>query len=286
MPQKRLVSQLSRHTLFLALTVLILCGETAAAGEALRVLSLSVNDASAIGAPASAVTKQPVWRTTFGSERVSDDKGQTSGLGIEADVVLLQNVTNLKSLRRAFPPKYWRIIISKQMVLSDDPADPRSFEAISKSPATAVAVRFQKGVRVAGHLHLMELAARSSLAEAAKQSGALELSSAPLVAAIAVRLDLSGRTAWVVSAALDASCAIPGPVCPQRARLGAWIADRHKDGEAVISGGLLSEPEVTATECAVQTITVYPARVGALKTTNAATKRDGLGCAAYADAGG
>jgi hypothetical protein len=270
----------------LAGVMLSLYGGIATAGEALRVLSLSAAQASAIQAPASAIAKQPVWRTTFGSERKTTDKPPTSALGVEADVVLLQDVTNLLAIRRAFPPKSWRIVVSRQMVLSDDPLDPRSSEAVSRNPATAVAIRFQAGIRMAGQDHLQQLAARPALTAAAKLAGAPELSAAPLVAATAVRLNLGGRFVWLASVVLDESCAIPGPVCPQRARLNTWIEDRHKMGEAVIVGGLLRESTGMGTECAAQLITVFPARDGLQASTALASNRGDLGCAASVDAGG
>lgn len=270
----------------IGLSMMSLCGGSATAGEALRVLSLSAADARAIQAPAKAANPAPMWRTTFGSERKTIEKRSAPALGVEADVVLLQNVTNLLALRRAFPPKSWRIIVSRQMVLTDDPLDPRSGEAVSRNPATAVAVRYQSGIRVAGQEHLLALASRTQLAEAAKIAGAPELSAAPLVAATAVRLNLNGRFAWVVSAVFDESCAIPGPVCPQRARLDAWIDERHKMGEAVIAGGLLRDGSAAGTECAAQSVVVIPARDGLTRTSTQATKRDLLGCAASVDAGG
>jgi hypothetical protein len=265
--------------------VIGLLADPATAGEALRVLSLSAAGAPAIQSPAPQ-SAPPVWRTTFGSERKTLDKKPASPLGVEADVVLLQDVTNLLQLRRAFPAKSWRLIVSRQMVITDDPLDPRSYEAVSKNPATVVAVRFQPGVRVAGQEHLMDLAARPLLAEAAKVTGAPELSAAPLVAGTAVRLNIGGNFAWVISASFDESCGIPGPSCPQRTRLNTWIDQRRKMGEAVITGGLLRESTAAGMDCAAQSVSVYAARDGVLTTTSAASRRDGMGCAAYADAGG
>jgi hypothetical protein len=39
-------------------------------------------------------------------------------------------------------------------------------------------------------------------------------------------------------------------------------------------------------DCAAQSVAVYPARDGMLTTVSAATRRDGMGCAALARAGG
>ena len=271
------------------------------AGDALKVLSLSAAEAPAIQSPLPN-SGPPVWSTTFGSERkptvaaelkttfgterkVKDAK-PISAAGLEADVVLLQDVTNLLQLKRAFPPASWRLIVSRQMVLSDDPTQPRSLQPVSKIPATVVAVRFQSGVRIAGQEHLMDLAARDPLAEAARLTGAPELSRTPLVAGTAVRLNIDGKFVWVVSAAFDDSCGIPGPVCPQRTRLNTWIDQRRKMGEAVIAGGLLRDSMATGTDCAAQSVAVYPAREGVLTSVSVASRRGSMGCAALAFAGG
>jgi hypothetical protein len=229
-----------RRLVAAALTCLVLAAagsRPARAGEALRVLSLSAAEAAVITAPMPG-SPPPVWRTTFGAASLIDANAPKPKV-IEADVVLLQDVTNLMQLRRAFPPKSWRLIVSRQMV----PDDARSPAAISKNPSTVIAVRFQPDIRIAGQEHLMDMADRKSLSEAAKLTGAPELSSAPLVAATAVRLNIVGKFAWVVSASFDESCGIPGPACPQRTRLNTWIDQRRKMGEAVIAGGLLRESE-------------------------------------------
>jgi hypothetical protein len=272
-----------RRLVAAALTCLVLAAagsRPARAGEALRVLSLSAAEAAVITAPMPG-SPPPVWRTTFGAASLIDANAPKPKV-IEADVVLLQDVTNLMQLRRAFPPKSWRLIVSRQMV----PDDARSPAAISKNPSTVIAVRFQPDIRIAGQEHLMDMADRKSLSEAAKLTGAPELSSAPLVAATAVRLNIAGKFAWVVSASFDESCGIPGPACPQRTRLNTWIDQRRKMGEAVIAGGLLRESGAAGMDCAAQSVAVYPARDGMLTTVSAATRRDGMGCAALARAGG
>jgi hypothetical protein len=259
----------------------------AAASDALRVLSLDVSQAPAVKMPAPMAYEKPSWRTSFGSQRQSQPIPASAVPGLDADVVLLQGVTSVKVLNRVFPGRKWRVVVSRQMVLTDDPVDPRSYEAVSAAPATAIAVRYQPGIRVAGQEHFLARALQNS-------AGQPEASVSRPVAATAVRLNLGGRFVWVASVAFGDDCADATKSCPPRTDLEAWRQAKLALGEAVITGGLRQTPMSLATAaandtgapCELQGVIVSSARKEATPWTARAEAKSGLGCAAKAEAGG
>ena len=275
----------------------------AAAQQGLRVMSLDVSDAPAIQAPKSQAPEKPSWRTSFGSQRETKDVPKGPVPGLDADVVLLQGVTNLRAVQRAFPGRTWKLVVSRQMVLTDDPVDPRSYEAVSNEPATAVAVRYQAGVRVAGQEHFLTHAQTQSAAEAAAPSQEtppgsednrpiagtprLIAGTPPLIAGTAVRLNIGGRFLWVASVAFGDTCADGTKPCAQRDRLDSWRQTKLAAGEAVMTGGLRQLPVPKGNgACGQQSVKVSPARKDAPSPLELATPREGLGCTALATAGG
>lgn len=267
-------------------------GTPVAAGEALRVMSFDAASAPAIGTPSKEQPGKPSWRTSFGSERetMQGPKGPVPGL--EADIVLLQGVTNLKALQQTFPGRHWRLVVSRQMVLSDDLTDPRSFEAVSNDPATAIAVRYQAGLRVAGQEHFLTLPQRQApeTANPPEPSSASGAKMQRLVAGTAVRINIGGRFVWAASVQLSSACDASPKPCDQRESLDAWRQAKLASGEAVITGGLWQAPPPPTTgpapDCTLQTITVSPVRKDAPSQMERAAHREGLGCAALAEAGG
>ena len=282
----------------------------ALAGDALRVMSLDVSNAPAIQQPVVPSAGKPAWRTSFGSERESKPEPSGPVPGLDADVVLLQGVTGLKSLNKAFPGRTWRLIVSRQMVVTDDPVDPRSYEAVSNQPATAVAVRYQAGLRVAGQEHFLAPYRPQATEDATIEPPAIKdtnrltagtadliagtphlIAGTPhLIAGTAVRLNIGGRFVWVTSVAFAEPCAEAAKPCPQRDNLETWRQTKIGAGEAVITGGLRQAPlSVSAgplPACADQSIVVLAARKAATPQLERAREASGLGCTAVADAGG
>ncbi len=253
------------------------------ASDELRVISLDVSQAPDVKMPAPLAYEKPSWRTSFGSERQSQPVPASAVPGLDADIVLLQGVTSVKVLNRVFPGRGWRIVVSRQMVLTDDPVDPRSYEAVSSAPSTAVVIRYQAGLRVAGQDHFL----RGPPQNSSPQTDAPGVRPA---AGTAVRLNIGGRFLWVVSVAFGDGCASEADRCEQRTELEAWRQQKLAAGEAVITGGLRQSALILANgpaaACGAQAIYVSPARKEAPQWSAHAKLKTGLGCAAAAEAGG
>jgi hypothetical protein len=270
----------SRARIILGAGVATILGSfPATAADGLRIMSLDVSKAPAIQTPAAQAQEKPSWRTSFGSERESKPIPKAAVPGLDADVVLLQGVTNLKDLSRVFPGRWWKVVVSRQMVLTDDPVDPRSYEAVSNEPATAVAVRYQAGLRIAGQDHFLEHSQPRGIASSRAER---------LVAGTAVRLNIGGRFVWVASVAFTHDCADSSTPCLQRDALETWRQNKLASGEAVIAGGLRQVTIATgaaASDCDTQSISVAPARKDAAHWTAPSNSREGLGCLATAETG-
>lgn len=194
--------------------------------EALTILSV---DASTLpGMPRiSGRDTAPAWRTSFGSERRSEPSRTRPESAVEADIVLLQGVRDVRTLRLWFPAKSWKLVVSRQMLMSEDPLDRWARDGIAPVPTTAVAVRYRPGLRVTAQDHLLDLA---DLGQAADGT--------PGAAATAVRVLIDGRETWAISVMLPSDCVRePDAACPARDRLKTWHAERARDGVRRVTGG-------------------------------------------------
>lgn len=185
------------------------------------------------------------WRHTFGSER-DDNKFYGPGVfNLPVDAVLLQGVRSIPALRRVFPPRTWNLIVSRDYTyaaapLSTLPRDLRAFdisayERNSKHPVTAIAVRYQRRLRVRGIAHLtLDPAGMPSNGE----------TSSPYPSPIAIRLNYHGHFVWLASMASSQNCHVDIGSCPSEKSVGAWQADRAEAGDdtTVLTGGSRSKP--------------------------------------------
>lgn len=178
----------------------------------------------------------------------------------------------MREVRRLFPARDWKLVVSRQLLTSDDPLDPWSRDAVASRPVTAIAVRYQQGVRVIGQDHTMELAAHDASAPAG---------AAP-PAATAVRLNVQGKTVWAVSVALTPGCAADAG-CPARAALEHWRQARRSEGDVTIAGGGL-EGAAAGSVCSGQTITADPPPPGAADVRSTNELHTIAGCLARFDA--
>jgi hypothetical protein len=178
----------------------------------------------------------PRWRTSFGSERRSEAATAKPTTSVDADIVLLQGVTDVRALRRWFPAGQWRVVASRQLIARIGPITPEADapEAVASPlvPSTAIAVRLRRGLRLTAQSHLAELA------DALGQGTA-----APTAAGTAVRVMIDNRETWAISVHLPDGCASG---CPGREALQRWHDARASENIRRVTGGLF-EP-ATATD--------------------------------------
>ncbi len=222
-----------------AIAAALVCNPSAQAGQAgksgLTVITLDLSTA-----PDAPAKKQPsaAWRTTFGSERRSEVIDPREKIDLGADIVLLQGVTNMRSLRRRFPPKSWRLVVSRQLLLIDDPLSIETRDGIAEVPTTAVAVRYQTGVRITGQDHLLALAKPQS-----SEPGR------PHAAGTAVRIQTGGQSMWVLSLDLPDACLSDNAVCPQSSVVESWKSDRSGSAGKIVLGGRFATKSAVEDAC-------------------------------------
>lgn len=202
-----------------------------AAPSPARPLTIVSLDAASIAglAPAAPNKARPAWRTTFGSERRSEPKTVLPTGPVDADVVLILGLTQLRPMRLVFPAKDWKLVVSRQMLAGDGPDGAVSGDgSVVERPVTAVAIRLREGLRVTAQEHLLALA--SPIADG------LARPRAP--AGTAVRIQ-AGRTAlWAVSVDLNPlSCGPDEPQCKEPKVLADWRQQKLAGGEQMIIGG-------------------------------------------------
>ena len=204
----------------------------------------------------------PQWRTSFGSERRSEIGPAKPASSVDADIVLLQGVSDVPALRRWFPAGQWRLIVSRQILSANLPtAQPVA--------TTAIAVRLRRGLRITGQDHLLELA--DSRSQGSQEARA---------AATAVRILLDGRETWAISVLLPEDC---GAGCPGREALDRWHRDREGENVRRVTGGRFetSTPgQIGLSTCDGFGLRLDPAPPPPKLTFTKATQNPLLGCAA------
>ena len=223
----------------------------------LAIVSWHLEDASKAGAVDIRPEPQRVWRHTFGAERKSPSRANFDIARLDADVVLLQGLSMLAHARLLFPASQWRVVASRQIIQPMLPGSNSNarWGSAPRPPTTAIAIRYQRSVRVMGIEHIAEVVA--PVANATSNTDAA--SETP--AAVAVRLRINGRLVWAVSADLPQACGEPAEAptaaCPARAALESWQAAR-RPAERVLIGGPnttpTSSPSPTNPVCRSQAI--------------------------------
>ncbi len=235
----------------------------AAADDPLVLLSIDVRSMPEY-VPKSA-DPAPQWRTTFGSERRSESVKAKPPTAVDADIVLLQGVTDVPTLRRWFPAGQWRLVVSRQIHAANAEADagPTTADRVPL-PTTAVAVRLRRGLRVTGQDHLLEMADASGRGPAAVTA-----------AGTAVRVFIDGRQTWAVSVLLPEDC---GDDCPGRKALERWHQAREREDIRRVTGGRFAP--VTSAGCGSYGLRLDPAPPPPRPPYVAATLTPPLGCTA------
>lgn len=211
----------------------------------------------------------PQWRTTFGSERRSEPVKAKPSTSVDADIVLLQGVTDVPNLRRWFPAGQWRLVVSRQIQAARvDLNVPASDLDRAPVPTTAVAVRLRRGLRVTGQDHLLELADATGRGPAAVTA-----------AGTAVRVLIEGRQTWALSVLLPEDC---GDDCPGRIALDRWHQDREPEEIRRVTGGRFAPASAKSKSvgCGSYGLRLDPAPPPPRQPYVAATLTPLLGCAA------
>jgi hypothetical protein len=211
---------------------------------------------------------RPAWRTSFGSERQTETEikpdagsGPLAALA-DSDAVLIQGVKAAAPLRRLFPPRTWRLIVSRRIIKPDDATAVAGADATSADlpAATAIAVKARQSLRVTARALALRLdltppptddeTADTSPEAAVPATTPSSIPASTSAAATAVRLVERGRTLWIASVALPASCGNGGEPaqCPAWTELEAWRSAKRGAGEATLIGGRLLGKKTAAPE--------------------------------------
>lgn len=198
----------------------------------LTIAILDLAEVPALAPPKPVSADQSAWRTSFGSERKSEPKvkgaSPDSPLAAiaEADAVLIQGVHAAAPLRRLFPPRTWRLIVSRGLASASNSA--RGTNA-GDPTITAIAIKARPDLRVTARSAGLLLEARD--APESDPAG-----TPPPTTATAVRLMDAGRAIWLASVALPAGCS-DASGCTAREQLNAWRETKRGDGELTVIGG-------------------------------------------------
>jgi len=244
----------------------------------LRIASWDLSDAPSLMPPPQAPPQAPAWRTTFGSERRAEAEistiPATQAMSVDADVVLLQGVSDVAALRRLFQPRSWRLVVSRRMQPSGEPSSAYAGPTLNTAlpvRVTAIAVRAKRGLRITGREHILDLARAEEGA-----GGAMPPS------ATVVRIADGTRLLWLLSAALPEACSGKGAECPAQRRISDWQQSKLSAGQATVIGGRLTRPVPGAASpapCAHQAIET-DLRRSEKSPRSQGTARQGAGCVA------
>lgn len=240
-----------RLTLTAAFLLAVLAGAAAAdtappapaAGSGLTIALLDLAEAPDL-MPVAAPTVRPTWRTTFGSERQTAPAPKRSARDAllaalaEVDAVLIQGVAAVGPLRRLFPARDWRLVVSRRVTVPGDADD--LMQSVTLPATTAIVVKARAGLRVTGRSHALRLEG----SDASDAEDTLSPSSA------AVRLSAPGHTLWLAAVALPRACAEEDPPCPALKGLDLWRAAKRSSGEPALIGGRLALAANAGTESA------------------------------------
>ncbi|MGE5266923.1 MAG: hypothetical protein ACM3L9_06115 [Deltaproteobacteria bacterium] len=236
----------------------------AANSEMLKIMAVDAR--SLPGWPvAKPATPTAQWRTSFGSERRSEPARPKPKAAIDADIVLLQGVTDVRAMRAWFPAGQWRLIASPHIFAgSADQMDGSAPAPPTPIPATAVAVRLRPGLRITAKDHLPEVAGPPGDAA----GGA---------AATAARIRFENRETWAVSVFLPDGCA---GSCPQRTALDRWYEARAAENVRRVTGGRFAPAFSAGSGCTAFGLRLDPAPPPPRPAYTSASLTPDLGCTA------
>ena len=238
------IREMAAHALAALLALIVFASTTANAQPVipddvpLRIVSWNLEDAIAAGVIERQEQTRKRWRNTFGAERRIDAASKFSAKSLKADVVMLQGVRNIKEVRRIFPARTWKLIISRQLVKQSDGRLNSESGLSGEGSTTAIAVRYQRYLRVTRFEHLLE--PKKTAARPVTANDGSDGKRIPQSAALALRLNHGSYAFWVVSAALPENCA-ENSDCEEAETLQAWSGPKRKQAKGIIFGGRLNE---------------------------------------------
>ncbi|MEZ5907862.1 MAG: hypothetical protein R3D31_03590 [Hyphomicrobiaceae bacterium] len=228
----------------LLLAVLLAAGSAAAKARELRIATWTMQSDAAAAAALKQRAARPVWRHTFGPRDTGKPKAPPPATLRDADIVALQGVSDLATIRRLFSARQFQIVLSRQVLAhASDETAPGGKLAIGPGGYTAIVVRRRRGLRVLRQEHLSELALPGGVAAQPAHS-----------AGTAVKLSVDGRTVWLVSVVLAGPCPANADVrdsaCvaakAQADTLATWLSLRRRLGETALVAGTIVTPETLA----------------------------------------
>lgn len=231
----------------------------------LKVLSWNVATSPYAIAMRKIKSAAPSWRTSFGAERRTiSPPAAPQAVDFDFDVVLLQGVINPRALRRLFPARRWRLILSPKAMASL-PKGSVFTAPVSTTEVEAVAVRYRRGLRIATRTDVASNADPGAMGEAAPPG-------------LAVKVLDRGRTLWFASVDLAASCTEADMPCSAWQQMTKWRLQQRESGDNAILGGRLSlDGKIEA--CAAMTIEADLAGAG-LPSRAKGERSELLGCSA------
>lgn len=234
--------------------------------QPIRIMSWNVATSPYAIAMRKIKSEPPAWRTSFGAERRTiEAPPRPQASDIKADIVLLQGVINPRAMRRLFPAREWRLILSPR-ALETLPKGSVFTAPVSSVEIEAIAVRYREGRRIIGRGEPLDtLDAAQTAGTPADNAG------------LAIRIVENDRTLWIASATLPPECR-SGQACAKAAALERWRASRQATGNVIIGGGLKTAAEPSS--CSAQSIEITgPAGPGIPQSATGAEAAS-FGCAA------
>lgn len=239
----RLFQPLAVVTCLLLLAARVEAQPRVTEGGFVRIASWDLAEAHGAGVFTQQKQIRKSWRNTFGSERRVAPKPVFSGSRLKADVVLLQGVKSVREARQAFPARDWKVLFSRQILKLGGRRPNTNTAATGQGTATAIAVRYQRRLRVSRLEHLKGLGQSNETATSAEASGggATKTDEPREVVpdGLALRLVYSGMVLWVVSAALPSRCRLEPETCDSAKKLARWANTKRSTGSGVVIGGQL-----------------------------------------------
>lgn len=200
-------------------------------GKPLKIVSWDLKSAVATGLLEEQQIIDKTWRHTFGAEMRATTRPRTAAADLNADVVLLQNVSSIRETRNLFPARYWNVIFPRRILAAERDGRPQR-----RAHMTALAYRYRRGLRITGHEHLDVPPARGQPRTKTDKSKS---------AGLAIRFAYYSDVFWVVSAHLPKTCTLSGTPqsCAQAEHLTSWRESLKIAQDRMIIGGPLAPPD-------------------------------------------